>query len=322
MRVPVRLGGEIELVHNGKHVALSNCWNPFREKGHWPRTVTLEASAFDQRVLLAVDGRLLFDPFDYESRRAIPIVGESPIGLGVDGGELTVSDLKIYRDLHYTGTLANTPRRVTGCDAPVELGPDEYFVLGDNSPVSNRFAFLGGKAGRSRLDVSGQAVPRPSAGGGGPAPSVRAIGLLGSRSSSDSLHSIGQFPLARSAASSEPDAFRERITPDPSLSPRVRMIVRLAGKLRNRPLNRSRSQVRRNRATDRCSTRPREIEEREHATMGRSTAIQPKPAGTIRPSTLPTELRTKEGYRDTIEAVVVAFILGAGGSGIRKPRHS
>ncbi len=145
VRVPVRLGGEIELVHNGKHVALSNCWNPFREKGHWPRTVTLEASAFDQRVLLAVDGRLLFDPFDYESRRAIPIVGESPIGLGVDGGELTVSDLKIYRDLHYTGTLANTPRQGNGLRSPVELGPDEYFVLGDNSPVSNDSRFWEGK---------------------------------------------------------------------------------------------------------------------------------------------------------------------------------
>jgi signal peptidase I len=43
--------------------------------------------------------------------------------------------------------------------------------------------------------------------------------------------------------------------------------------------------------------------------MGRSTATQPAPAGTIRPSTLPTEPRPKEGYRDTIEAVVVAFIL-------------
>ena len=145
VRIPVGLGGQIELVHNGKRVALSHCWNPFQTKGAWPRAVTLEASAFDCRVLVAVDGRLLFDPVDYEKRRTIPPVGESPIGLGVDGGDLTVSDLKIYRDLHYTGTLANTPRQGNGLRSPVQLGPDEYFVLGDNSPVSNDSRFWAGK---------------------------------------------------------------------------------------------------------------------------------------------------------------------------------
>jgi signal peptidase I len=145
VRVPVRLGGEIELLHNGRRVRLANSWNPFREGRAWPRTVTLEASVFDRRVLVAVDGRLLFDPYDYEDRRAVSPVGESPMGLGVDGGELIVGDLKIYRDVHYTGTLANTPRQGNGLRSPVQLGPDEYFVLGDNSPVSNDSRFWAGR---------------------------------------------------------------------------------------------------------------------------------------------------------------------------------
>jgi signal peptidase I len=103
--------------------------------------VTLEASCFDRRVLVAVDGRLLFDPFDYAKRRTVPPAGEFPIGLGVDGGDLTVSELRIYRDLHYTGSLANTPRQGHALRTPVQLGPEEYFVLGDNSPVSNDSRF-------------------------------------------------------------------------------------------------------------------------------------------------------------------------------------
>ncbi len=43
--------------------------------------------------------------------------------------------------------------------------------------------------------------------------------------------------------------------------------------------------------------------------MGRSTATQPVKAGSVRPSSQPVEARPREGYRDTVEAIVVAFIL-------------
>jgi signal peptidase I len=48
-------------------------------------------------------------------------------------------------------------------------------------------------------------------------------------------------------------------------------------------------------------------EERENGTMGRSTATLPPPA--TKRVAAPTANRTKEGYRDTVEAIVVALIL-------------
>jgi signal peptidase I len=59
----------------------------------------------------------------------------------VPGGSLDVRRVRIYRDLYYTGNLAIGPRRPFAVDTPYVLGPDEYFVLGDNSPVSNDSRF-------------------------------------------------------------------------------------------------------------------------------------------------------------------------------------
>jgi len=47
-------------------------------------------------------------------------------------GKLVVSHIAIFRDIHYT---SNGARRATQTN-PLNLGPDEFFVLGDNSPNS------------------------------------------------------------------------------------------------------------------------------------------------------------------------------------------
>jgi signal peptidase I len=170
VRIPVGLRGEIELVgHDGRRIPLTHCWNPFQQQGTWPRVATLEASVFDRRVLVALDGRLLFDPVDYDQPRyGPPVASETPIALGVDGGDLAVSELRIYRDVHYTGSLANTPRQAHATQSAVHLGPEEYFVLGDNSPVSHdsRFWSVGPVVPRSMLlgkpflvHLPGQVVP-------------------------------------------------------------------------------------------------------------------------------------------------------------------
>ena len=139
--IPVAGQAPMEVVRNGRRLPLTACSNPFEAKGSWPRSVALEASVFDRRLLVAIDGQLLFAPLDYENPLVGPLPGDSPIGLGVRGGALTVNELRIYRDIYYTASLADTPRHPYGTMSPVRLGDDEFFVLGDNSPVSNDSRF-------------------------------------------------------------------------------------------------------------------------------------------------------------------------------------
>jgi signal peptidase I len=141
VRIPVGRSNPIELMQNNARKSLKNCRNPFEQTKLWPKSVLLEATVFDRRVQVAIDGQLLFDPLDFDPPIPAGSSSESPIALGVRGGELEVSELRIYRDIYYTSSLANTPRHPHGMSAPVRLGADEYFVLGDNSPVSNDSRF-------------------------------------------------------------------------------------------------------------------------------------------------------------------------------------
>jgi len=139
--VPVAKRGPIEVIRSDRRLPLAECYNPFEEKGSWPRVLTLEASVFDRRVMVALNGKLLFAPLDYENPLVGPPPGDSPVALGVRGGALTVTELRIYRDIFYTSSLVDTPRHPYATMSPVRLGDDEFFVLGDNSPVSNDSRF-------------------------------------------------------------------------------------------------------------------------------------------------------------------------------------
>jgi len=141
VRIPVSRPGSIELDRNDRRVPLDNCHNPLENKGLGPRSILLEAAVFDRRLQVAIDGRPLFDPFDYDDPVAGGPASESPVALGVRGGAVEVNEIRIYRDIYYTNSLANTPRHPHGMFATVRLGPDAYFVLGDNSPVSNDSRF-------------------------------------------------------------------------------------------------------------------------------------------------------------------------------------
>jgi signal peptidase I len=93
------------------------------------RTYRLEFAFVDRRATFAIDGKTLF------SADLPPVAKRDdvyrPLQLGARGCKLVVRNLKLYRDTYYTqfgqnGTLPPNGR-------PVTLGPDEYFVLGDNS---------------------------------------------------------------------------------------------------------------------------------------------------------------------------------------------
>lgn len=108
------------------------------------RTVRLEASVIDRCLTVALDGVLALPPIDLSD---LPVGGDfgstsSPIALGILGeGAAMLSRVKIHRDVYYTDDLIGGARRPFGVDEPYRLGPGEYFVLGDNSPVSNDSRF-------------------------------------------------------------------------------------------------------------------------------------------------------------------------------------
>ncbi len=147
--------GAITLEQGGRIVE-SNQATP----GILAQPTELVLSLIDRQFVLAVAGRELFNyPFDPLSpvvalspdrvvlpteglmadRR--PLVGavawsgdhattSSPFSIGTRGLDVHVKRLQIYRDVYYTPAT-----RVSDSNRHL-LGPDEYFVLGDNSPIS------------------------------------------------------------------------------------------------------------------------------------------------------------------------------------------
>jgi signal peptidase I len=156
------------VLRNRNKLTLSNAQAGLPPARPGGRGTLLEASVMDRRLTVALDGVLLFDPIDFDDPAVRPGPGDSPLGIGVNGGALTLSDVRVYRDVYYTSDLAYSPRRPFGVDAPYTLGRDEFFVLGDNSPVSNDSRFWPGSPvvpgelflGKPFLvHLPGQAVP-------------------------------------------------------------------------------------------------------------------------------------------------------------------
>lgn len=120
------------------------------------KTVHVEFGLVDRRLFLTVDGVELFAQRDLPSpqppflprtggdtrgvrreplRRPLALGGRGPVSIGGKGLPLEISNLRLYRDIHYTereGGMVHPH----GVVSPVVLGPEEYFVLGDNSPNS------------------------------------------------------------------------------------------------------------------------------------------------------------------------------------------
>ncbi|HKB15551.1 MAG TPA: S26 family signal peptidase, partial [Planctomycetota bacterium] len=119
--------------------------------------VRLEAVNVDQRLAFLVDGREILPPFDYDR----PATGLPPGGAAgpADGGETSgggaalgglglrarLGRVRLRRDLHYEA------RGRYGVERPVDLGPDEYFFLGDNSGESLDCREWGPVEGRALL---------------------------------------------------------------------------------------------------------------------------------------------------------------------------
>jgi signal peptidase I len=89
----------------------------------------LAISLIDEQIVLEVGGREVFvyqyEPLDTPIRAA-----STPFSIGASGLDVQVGRLQVYRDVYYTPATRKSDSK--SC----LLGPDEYFVLGDNSPIS------------------------------------------------------------------------------------------------------------------------------------------------------------------------------------------
>jgi len=95
------------------------------------QVATVEMSLMDRQVLLAINGQLVYQPLLYGVSPKLRAEIREPVRFGTNAGRLKLTNLKLYRDIHYTRGKA-----LHGVDEPYQLDEQSYFVLGDNSPVS------------------------------------------------------------------------------------------------------------------------------------------------------------------------------------------
>jgi len=93
----------------------------------------VEVSLVDQQFLLALDGQAVL-AWPYEQTEPPGTRPSCPLAIGVQGLGATVCDLRVYRDVYYTDPIGLRGSRRG--ERPVRLGAGQYYLLGDNSPVS------------------------------------------------------------------------------------------------------------------------------------------------------------------------------------------
>lgn len=143
--------GELTLAIDGTTTARTRLHDLPQGERHW------ELSTFDRQVLLAVDGQTLLRyelpeaaiprrtraqqvpataPTPHEASEIVATHGSSrPLAVGSRGLNLTVRKLCVWRDLYYY--WPHPARNGQGLSQTVTLEPDEYFVVGDNIPISD-----------------------------------------------------------------------------------------------------------------------------------------------------------------------------------------
>ncbi len=141
--------GQVELLADGSQ-------EPLRTGSMVPadHQLRLEASNIDRRVTFAINGDVPFSPLDLPGREAVPqqesssatapnsaakvakttaeaVLHQHRFQLNITGGDVHVTDLRMFRDVFYT-----PGRRRNAVKSACTIAPDSYFVHGDNSPVS------------------------------------------------------------------------------------------------------------------------------------------------------------------------------------------
>ncbi|MFQ5734686.1 MAG: signal peptidase I, partial [Planctomycetaceae bacterium] len=90
-------------------------------------TLHVEMSLFDRQVLAAVNGHALFKPLAAPELPQGVSATRTPARFGATGLSARVDGLRTFRDIYYTQK---------GRGKEMRLSDEQYFVLGDNSPIS------------------------------------------------------------------------------------------------------------------------------------------------------------------------------------------
>lgn len=110
-----------------------------------PGSYRLMMTNVDDQITLWVNGRIA----RFEGKTTYPRLSNTspteddlaPVGIGARGAALVVDRIRVLRDVYYVAQHAKSPLRNYGMvDLPggvvFEMGDDQFFVLGDNSPQS------------------------------------------------------------------------------------------------------------------------------------------------------------------------------------------
>ncbi len=134
---------KVRLIHRTSSGAITTLEKSLSELGiSGDKPIFAELLNVDYRVTLRLNGRDVFDPMDYDPNvpwlldqwrsHARGKSGEAEIE--AENQTCKIEHLSLWRDVYYTnrqdGLRTATP------DNPVELGPKEYFVMGDNTAIS------------------------------------------------------------------------------------------------------------------------------------------------------------------------------------------
>ncbi|MEM7624745.1 MAG: S26 family signal peptidase [Planctomycetota bacterium] len=116
------------------------------------RQATLELWFVDQQALVFVDGDVVlrhsFDVPIHQIMKRPPPADRPEVAIRVGGGPATLRDVELDRDMAYTPSLTSSQTAQRGAARrsangklasipPINIRPGRYFVLGDNSPISN-----------------------------------------------------------------------------------------------------------------------------------------------------------------------------------------
>lgn len=124
-----RSSSEARLMASGEELPMRTSSVP---RDSWDSPIRVEFSVFDRQVLVALNGMLFFKPLRVPDQwvRTGPV--KSPVRIGSWNSRVAIDRIKLFRDVFYTRGKARN-----GVDEPYQLADDEYFMLGDNSPVSS-----------------------------------------------------------------------------------------------------------------------------------------------------------------------------------------